>query len=134
MAHILIIDDEESIRDLLQLFLNSKGFSTAVAANGRIGLQRFDEKPPDLLITDLLMPDMDGMEVLIQMRKRCQKLPIIAMSGGMSNSEINLLPMAARLGACRTLEKPIDLNELLQIIETLLQSASAEKPKTSSTP
>lgn len=127
MAHILIIDDEEAIRDMLQLFFNSKGFSTATAANGRIGLQRFDEEPPDLLITDLLMPEMDGMEVLMQMRKRSRSLPIIVISGGMSNSSINLLPMAARLGACRTLEKPIDLNELLEIIETLLQSAPGEE-------
>jgi CheY-like chemotaxis protein len=120
MKTILIIDDDEAVLGLFSQFLEAKDYAVLQAADGREGLRLFDTDPPDLVITDIMMPEMDGLEILQNLRKTSPDLPVIAISGGMRNATINFLPHAKTFGACRVFEKPVALSDLLQAVEELL--------------
>ncbi len=119
-ATILIIEDHASVRRLLARVLEDTGYQVCEAANGREGLQRFTENPMDLVLTDLEMPEMNGLDVIKELTRLCVDLKIIAMSG-ISSEE---LQQAKRLGARQTISKPIDLAVLLHVIQEELQPAA----------
>ena len=120
MAHIQIIDDEPAVKNLFEKFLRDEGYSVSMAADGREGLRMMKNQKPDLLITDIMMPEMDGLEVLQQIRVDFPGLPVIAISGGMRNGTITFLPIAKKLGACCALNKPVKLAELLRTVQNAL--------------
>lgn len=120
MALILVIDDDESVLTLFQQFLESNGYAVALAANGREGLVQMHRNNPDLIITDIMMPEMDGLEIIREFRAHHPELPVIAISGGMRAAPINFLPHAKKFGACRVFEKPVALAELLKAVQELL--------------
>jgi CheY-like chemotaxis protein len=120
MALILVVDDERVLRSNLERYLNALGHDVRTAANGREAIAAIEESEPDLLVTDINMPDMDGIEMLNALRKSEVRLPVIAMSGGGQFDKRLLLGSAAVLGALVTLEKPFDLAELKRAIEELL--------------
>jgi CheY-like chemotaxis protein len=120
MKTILIIDDDEAVLVLYTRYLESKGYTVLQAADGREGLRLFEATPPDLVITDIIMPEMDGLELIPKLRKKFPNVPVIAISGGMRNATITFLPHAKTFGACRVFEKPVDLSDLLQAIKELL--------------
>lgn len=121
-ATILIIEDHAAVRALLARVLEEAGYQVWEAANGREGLERFRAHPVDLVITDLEMPEMNGIEVIVELTRLCVDVRVIAMSG-LSGDE---LQQARLIGARRTLPKPLDLQALLQVVQSELQQAPRE--------
>ena len=119
---ILIIDDDEQIRRVLRLVLEKAGYLVLEASNGREGLRRFRETPTALVITDLLMPDQDGLEVTRALHREAPHVKIIVLTGG--SEELNYLDAAKFLGAHRTMKKPVTAAEVLQAVQQELQGGS----------
>jgi DNA-binding response OmpR family regulator len=129
MARILIIDDESQIRSMLRLMLERVGYEVDEAPDGLEGIRQYREDPADLIITDLIMPNKDGIGMIIDLRKEFPKVKIIAMSGGGVNRPEGYLDGAKKLGATRTLTKPIDRDEMLKAVkETLKDNTSPAEP------
>ena len=125
MARILIIDDEPQIRSMLRLMLERDGYEVVEAPDGIEGISAYRQKPADLIITDLIMPNKDGIGMIIDLQKEFPDVKIIAMSGGGLNKPEGYLKGAQKLGAASTLTKPIDREEMLRAIKDALNSASA---------
>lgn len=121
MPRILLIDDDAMIRHLVTAVLVRAGYEVVQAENGRLGANLFRAAPTDLVISDLIMPDHEGLELIAALRREWPALPIIAMTGIASRSSL-YLGMAAKLGACRTLTKPFAPKLLLSAVEELLGS------------
>jgi len=122
MARILIIDDDAMIRGLLREWLESAGHEVIDAEDGNVGVKLYKQNPSDLVITDIVMPDKEGIETIREIRRDFPDAKIIAVSGGgslMSGSAC--LDLAEGLGVQRALAKPIDLPELLLTIREVLQ-------------
>jgi len=127
MAHILIIDDDGSIQLLFKQFLKDKGYSVSSASDGHKGIALMKQQKPDLIITDILMPEMDGLEVICEIKNTHPGLPVIAISGGMRSGRINFLPHAKTFGASRVFEKPVSLATLLAAVQELLGTPAENK-------
>jgi YesN/AraC family two-component response regulator len=126
MPLILIIDDEPQIRSMLKLMLERDGYEVAEAPDGIEGIRVYRQKPADLVITDLIMPNKDGIGMIIDLKKEFPNVKIIAMSGGGLNKPEGYLKGAKKLGAACTLTKPIDRDEMLRTIKDVLQSPSSQ--------
>lgn len=126
---ILVIDDEELIRVQVSSALEQEGFVVHEAANGNEGLTQIELSVPDLVITDILMPDKEGIETILDLRRRYPSIRIIAISGGGRMGNKDFLRTAKHLGADRTLAKPFALGELLKLVrEVLAEAEEAAKP------
>ena len=125
MARILIIDDESQIRSMLRLMLERVGYEIDEAPDGVEGIRLYRENPADLIITDLIMPNKDGIGMIIDLKKEFPKVKIIAMSGGGVNRPEGYLDGAKKLGATRTLTKPIDRDEMLKAVRETLNDTKA---------
>lgn len=112
MALILVIDDEAPIRTLLATALHSAGHHVVEAAGGREGLGLYRQKPADLVIVDLLMPELNGLDTILEFTREFLNVKVIAISG-MGNGDQSLLSTARLLGARQSLRKPFGINELL---------------------
>jgi len=120
VARILIIDDDKPVRDSLGAMLSAVGHDVRLAAHGREGIDCVPSFRPQLVITDLLMPEMEGMETIRILRQLQPDLPIIAISGRERYREIDYLDLAGRLGASQALRKPVSPARLLMVISQLL--------------
>ncbi len=118
MATILLIDDEEQVRTLFQTALEESGYRVLSADSGPHGLTLLQHEAVDLILVDIFMPGMDGLELIQLLRKTRPATKIIAMSGG--TGEWDYLAIAKRLGANDTLKKPFSLEELLNAVATQL--------------
>lgn len=125
MAEILIVDDDVDIRTFIATALRGAGHHVMEASDGREGLRILGSQPLQLVITDLLMPEMDGLELLRTLRKTFPTLPAIAVSGGSPHSSI-YLSTANHLGAVRILHKPFLLTSLLEAVEGVLARRARE--------
>ena len=114
MATILVMDDEAPIRALLRSALESAGHEVMVAADGRAGLALYRETPADLVIADILMPELSGLETIMELTREFLNVKVIAITG--APSEDGLLDHAKLLGARRTLRKPFGLQDLLSAV------------------
>ena len=112
MARILIIDDDAAMRGSLAPTLERLGHEVSSAPDGKAGVARATEKAPDLVITDLIMPEKEGLETIMELRALYPRLKIIAMSGGGRLSNEDYLHLAKRFGASVTLAKPFSREEL----------------------
>jgi len=113
MARVLVIDDDEMQRTLIKRMLTSVGLKVDEAADGEEGLRIFTQNPPDLVLTDINMPGVDGHEVISAIRAHQGDVPIIAISGGGPSAEKDeLLLRAANLGAREIIMKPFDFHQL----------------------
>ena len=122
MTHILIIDDDDPFRAMLRAMLQRVGYEVTEAVNGQQGLRVFNERPVDLVITDMLMPVMPGSKFISTLRNDHPSVKIIAISGGgKSYYPGSFLHYAKELGAQAVLEKPISRIELLQAIKDSLK-------------
>lgn len=126
MALILIIDDEPQIRSMLKLMLERDGYEVAEAPDGIEGIKIHRQNPADLIITDLIMPNKDGIGMIIELKKEFPDVKIIAMSGGGLNKPEGYLKGAKKLGAACTLTKPIDRDEMLRAIKDVLKSPTSQ--------
>jgi len=120
MTRILIIDDDKLVLDMLGQTLERAGYNVMMATNGGEGINMFQENPADLIITDLVMPHKEGLETIMELRKKFPDIKIIAISGGGRIDPDEYLRIAKKFGAQRTFTKPIDKDELLLAIEELL--------------
>jgi len=119
MPAILVVDDDEMVRDAIASALKRSGYSVLEAADGREAAARFKLEPVDLVITDILMPERDGLETIQSLSRGADSVPIIAMTGLSSRSSL-YLEMARTFGAVRVLEKPFELSELIRVTRELL--------------
>jgi len=121
MATILIIDDEELILGFLKERLICEGFDVLTAIDGKEGMNLFNDNQVDLVITDMIMPEKEGTETIIEMKKICPDIKIIAMSGGGCNSPELYLGSAKLFGANYTFAKPFETCDLLEAVYDLLK-------------
>lgn len=120
MARILVIEDQDDFRDTLAAMLRSADHDVQGAGNGREALDKLASGTFDLLVTDILMPEMDGIELLMAIRKMPSRLPVIAVSGGGSISASLALSLSTSLGASAVLLKPFYTQELLEAVDRAL--------------
>ncbi|MBN2164367.1 MAG: response regulator [Pontiellaceae bacterium] len=120
MANILVIDDDASIRSVYERYLTKLGHSVQSASDGVQGMERLKEYVPDLVITDIMMPEADGLEVIMAIRRLEANVAVIAISGGVHSMPMDFLPVAKALGAFRILYKPVGLDELSQAVTEAL--------------
>jgi CheY-like chemotaxis protein len=124
MARILVIDDELVIRQALAIMLANVGHKVETAENGRAGLELLERESFDLVLTDILMPEMDGVEAMRKLRALPSPPKIVAMSGGVQLSREDFPRAAELLGADAALSKPFRARELYALVERLLGPAS----------
>jgi len=121
MARLLVIDDDTLTRKAWKVFLEQAGHEVSVAENGKEGCRVFQEQGADLIITDIVMPEMDGLEVIMKLWRDHPEVKVIAVSGGTDRlSAAMCLTNASILGALRTLEKPLRGSELVAAVAELL--------------
>jgi two-component system, response regulator, stage 0 sporulation protein F len=114
MAIILIIDDEESVRALLRSVLEAAGHEVTEAANGRQGLEQYRQRRADLVITDIAMPELNGLDMILELMREFLHAKVIAISG--VGGEKNVLDAAKLLGARQTFQKPFSMSQLLRAV------------------
>jgi len=127
MANILLVEDEPLVSETLSSAMKSKGHTVVTAANGVEGLKRFAERSFDLIVTDIIMPDKEGIEMILEMRRHKPDAKIIAISGGGRTGNVEFLKMAESLGAMATLKKPIRLAEFLTVLNDSLAGPGIAK-------
>lgn len=120
MATILLIEDDELFRSTLAEALISQGYTVTQAADGDEGVKMFKLRPTDLVLTDVVMPNKEGIATVRELRRANPGLGIIAMSGGLASDAPLYLQLAGGLGADRTLQKPFPLPVLLQAVKEVL--------------
>ena len=114
MATILVIDDQEPIRALLRAALEGEGHEVLEASNGRLGLERYRERAADVIITDIVMPEMNGLEMMVELFRSFPHVKVIAISGGLERE--GGLNTAKMLGARQTFEKPLEIGAVLSAV------------------
>jgi CheY-like chemotaxis protein len=125
MATILVIDDEPRMLRVIGEMLKSAGHTVVEATSGDQGVATLAEQAVDLVITDIIMPDKEGIETISEIKQDHPDLPIIAISGGSLKGAGSYLETAAALGACATLEKPFHSFEMLDVVDAALGNKTA---------
>lgn len=120
MAHILLVEDDDMVRQTMEEILRLAGHETRSARNGREAIALCAESGPDLVVTDILMPEIEGVETIARLRALKPELPIIAYSGGGRSERFEFLDMAERIGADRVLRKPILPRQLCEAVDAAL--------------
>ncbi len=122
MARILIVDDDEAIRDSMGLVLERMNYEVVLAENGDAAVRCYSSARPDIVITDLLLPVKDGIEIIRDIRRIDPEARIVAMSGGGESAESRLLALTKEFGAVETLSKPFRMAQLVAVIERALKA------------
>jgi CheY-like chemotaxis protein len=131
MASILLIEDDDDVRMMIATVLGRAGHTVRQAENGVEGLELYRSKQADLVLTDLVMPEKEGLATIMELRRINPTVRIIAMSGGYVYDPKLYLHMATRFGADRVLSKPFDVDALKQIIQEMLsEPPTAPAPET----
>jgi CheY-like chemotaxis protein len=125
MTRILVVDDDAALRRMLKLMLTRDGHDVVVASDGREALQVASETPFDLVITDLIMPEVEGIHLIRELKRLVRRPRVIAMSGGGRGAKEDYLQMATFLGASATLEKPFTQQELSAVVARAMQTTDA---------
>ena len=121
MYKILVIDDDPSIREMLVEVLGDAGYGVEAASDGIEALRMIKASPPDLIVTDIIMPEQDGVGVMLQLAKEHPNIKTIAISGGGRISPESYLYMAEKFGAVKTFTKPFYINDFLDAVKDLLK-------------
>jgi DNA-binding NtrC family response regulator len=121
---VLLVEDEQPFRELLQAYLGQQGYQVHAVRDGRCGARWLETYDVDIVVTDLCMPEVDGMELLMTIRRLHPRTPVVAMSGGVGGDMVGMLRAAELLGARRTLEKPFSLHKFATAVREALASAS----------
>jgi two-component system, chemotaxis family, chemotaxis protein CheY len=122
MARILVIDDQEPIRRILRRALEREGHEVLEAEEGEMGMELLEGQAADVVITDIFMPGLDGIQTLREIRKRYPAVNVIAMSGGDSTGLLDLRRDAELLGAVKSLKKPFTAGEVVELVRSVLAS------------
>ena len=126
MARILIIDDDQDVRGLIRAFLEPDGHIISEAGNGEEGLRQHGQSPAEIIISDIFMPEKDGLQVIRTLAK--SGVRIIAISGGMQFDNADFLNLARKLGAAQVLYKPFDQQQLRAAISAALAKPAPTRP------
>jgi two-component system response regulator (stage 0 sporulation protein F) len=118
MASILIVDDDDLVRSFLRSILEQDGHQVREAPNGKAGLHLYREAPADLVITDIFMPDQDGMDVTLALTREFLDAKVIAMTG--ATGDQNFLSVAKLFGARDVLEKPFTVDQVRRLVHYTL--------------
>lgn len=118
---ILLIEDDEIVREMFTAMLEHEGYSVSGAVNGFNGLALYNSMSFDLIITDIIMPEKEGIETIVEIRKNNKKIPIIAVSGGGRINPDSYLEIAKALGANYVFSKPVQRKEFLAAINECLE-------------
>jgi DNA-binding NtrC family response regulator len=121
MTRILAIDDDIEIREMLKQLLERAGYEVLVAPNGKEALKLHHANPVNLIITDIVMPEKEGLETIMEFQHQSPGVKIIAISGGGKIAADQYLNLAQMLGAQKTFSKPFELKKLLEEVRELLQ-------------
>lgn len=122
MEKILVIDDDSVVRVLLRQLFEQTGYTVCEASDGNEGVKLFKKESPDLVVTDLIMPEKEGLEAIKEIKSLKPDSKIVAISGGgIGNAQI-YLGLARRLGASHVFEKPLNVSEVLSTVQTLLEA------------
>ncbi|MEW6306141.1 MAG: response regulator [Verrucomicrobiota bacterium] len=124
MARILVVDDEDPIRETLEALLRHAGHKVVVAVNGEEAVKLHRQAPVDLMITDIHMPEKEGLTTIMDLHRGTPRVKIIAMTGSTIKDYLN---WARKLGARRTIAKPFSGPEILQLVEEVLNSPDEEE-------
>ena len=133
MPTVLIIDDDDMIRGMLSRALVGARYKVLEAADGLQGVELARRQPIDIVVTDLVMPVQEGVETILTLRRERPRLPIIAISGGVTNSKL-YLDIAGKIGAKRMLPKPFTPKELIALIQQVLAEESQTGTRTEPPP
>jgi DNA-binding NtrC family response regulator len=120
MAHILLIEDDEALRGIIGEGLKHAGHTVDEAGNGKVGLALYRPDKTDLVITDIIMPEKEGLETIAQMKAKFPEVEIIAISGGGRPGGLDPLYVAAKMGAGSTLQKPFTFEQLMAVVNERL--------------
>lgn len=120
MPRILVIDDEQLLRATVVMILTRAGFSVEEASDGQAGMAMFHKNPPDVVLTDIFMPNRDGIEIIKELKQSSPQTKIIAMTGGGHMRMMEIASAAKVLGADHVLDKPFDSESLLAAINAVL--------------
>lgn len=121
MAKIMIVDDEDPVRAMLKEMLNMLDHEISEATNGREAIEKYCNQPVDLIITDLVMPDKSGIDLIMELKEEFPDVRVLAISGGGGiTGRFDYLPIAQLLGADFILKKPFQMKELCNKVESLL--------------
>jgi DNA-binding NtrC family response regulator len=130
MAYILVVDDEAEVGEVIRRVLERAGFEVAVVTNADAGLKTVDEQPPDVVVTDVIMPRVHGIELIKILKQRYPRIRVIAISGGGSFGPLAYKPdaisthaflaAAQDAGAVEMLTKPFDMDDLLAAVRRQL--------------
>jgi CheY-like chemotaxis protein len=123
---VLVIDDEPQMRTMVRRLLEHAGYGVTEAENGLEGLAACAAETPLLVVTDLYMPQCEGLETIMKLRREHREVPIVAMSGGGMRGSVDQLETAVKLGAAATLVKPFRRQDLLAAVEQALASTAAK--------
>lgn len=122
MINVLIVDDDELFRTMLQEMVRREGYQVRAVTNGNEALIAIAQQPPDLIITDILMPEKDGIELIAELAQHGSRIPIIAVSGGRRAISLEFnLESATLMGVRATLPKPFTRDALRRAIAAALQ-------------
>lgn len=124
-SQILVIEDDRAVRELMLHTLSRAGYRVLSAEDGNEGMNIFRSEHPDLVITDIVMPQKEGFETIMALRKEQPDVKVIAMSGGGRHGTEDYLSVARKLGACRTVAKPFLREEMLRVVREALQDEAA---------
>jgi DNA-binding NtrC family response regulator len=123
-ATVLVAEDEEELREIYRRILTGAGYRVLMAANGRLATRLLEQETVSLVVTDLLMPEMDGVELISWMRRQGFKVPVLMVSGANAVFQTDFLAVVRDLGAAATLEKPVTTDALLANVARLLEAAA----------
>ena len=118
-VRVLVVDDNPDLRAFICTALERAGFETAVAGDGECALALQNRQPADVLITDIYMPELDGLELIQQFKARFPRTQIVAMSGGGTVAHADFLHVAAEIGAEAVLRKPFATETLVKTVQGL---------------
>lgn len=121
MATILVIEDDGPVRRLARRFLEEDGHTVLEAGDGRAAMRVLEGAAPDLIVTDIMMPERDGLETIREIRATDRAVPVLAVSGGGWSGDMNFLDAAAEFGADRTLRKPYQGRLLVETVNQMLR-------------
>jgi DNA-binding response OmpR family regulator len=120
MSKILVIDDDEIMNGMIMQLLSEAGYEVEGARDGEIGLKLFEGASFDLIVTDIVMPEKEGLETIVAVRKRNKTIPIIAISGGGKLGPEQYLHLAQKFGADYAFQKPFDKEHFLGAVRECL--------------
>ncbi len=120
MGRILVIDDDTQFRSMIRTLLERQGHDVLEAPDGEAGIRLFEDQGADLIVTDIVMPNKEGLETIMELRRKVPRPKIIAVSGGGRIGPESYLQLAEKFGAVKVFSKPFDLKAFLQAVQEAL--------------